>query len=341
MPRLRKRGFTLIELLVVIAIIAILVALLLPAVQAAREAARRSQCRNNLKQIGLAMHNYHGTFDKLPMLTHGVANSATPKNVQTGANLWGREWGGHSIHTLFLPYVDQAGIYEQVQWSVFWHDNPNRDLFRAQVPVYQCPSDPKVKNTRDGFNNYGASTGPNLGWEASMNRDVGMFHRRISHNFRDVVDGLANTFAFGEITVDDNDNGTFNIQKSDFVRNISLSGVNPVNPTQQQMVTYGTTCNGGTSNHRSDRGLCWGNPMMSGTGINTIVPPNWQYPNCHECSGCGSGDARGVWASRSWHAGGAHHLMGDGAVRFVAESIDFNIYQAVGSINLEDSTGDF
>jgi hypothetical protein len=72
---------------------------------------------------------------------------------------------------------------------------------------------------------------------------------------------------------------------------------------------------------------------MSGTGINTIVPPNWPLPNCHECGGCGSGDARGVWAARSRHAGGAHHLLGDGSVHFFSENIDFNLYQNLGSIN--------
>lgn len=73
--------------------------------------------------------------------------------------------------------------------------------------------------------------------------------------------------------------------------------------------------------------------MMNGTGINTVVPPNWRYPNCHDCGGCGSGDARGVWASRSRHTGGAHHLFGDGSVRFISDNIDHDVYQGIGSIN--------
>lgn len=331
--RSRIRGFTLIELLVVIAIIAILIALLLPAVQQAREAARRTQCKNNLKQIGLAMHNYNDVYGALPQLTHGVRNASA-----TGG--WGREWGGHSVHTMFLPYFEQAPLYNQINFSVFWHDNPNRDLHRTKIDGFMCPSDPKP-GANDGFNNYGASTGPNLGWEASMSRRTGFFHRRSSIRFRDVTDGLSNTIAFAEITTGDNDNGVFATERGDFVRAQSVAGLNPVKPTQAQLETYGQSCEAGISNHRSDRGLSWGNPMMSGTGVNTIVTPNWKYPNCHECTGCGSGDARGVWASRSRHTGGSQHLLGDGSVRFISENLDFNLYQSIGSINGGETVGEF
>ena len=326
----KKRGFTLIELLVVIAIIAILIALLLPAVQQAREAARRTQCRNALKQIGLAMHNYHDTHSALPHLTHGAQAGGNGANVSTSG--WGREWGGHSVHTMFLPYIDQAPLYNQIIFDRVWHDNPNRALHRNVVPAFLCPSDSPPKNANDGFNNYGASTGPNLGWEASLNRAVGMFHRRSSTRFRDVTDGMSNSIAFGEITTGDNDNGIFVLERGDFVRAQSVGGLTPVKPTRDELITYGNTCNGGTGDHRSDRGLSWGNPMMSGTGINTVAPPNCEYPNCHECGGCGSGDARGVWASRSRHTGGAHHLFGDGAVRFISENIDLPLYQNLGTI---------
>lgn len=330
-----RSAFTLIELLVVIAIIAILIALLLPAVQQAREAARRTQCRNNMKQIGLAMHNYHDAHSSFPQLTHGAQMEGT--NPVSGSG-WGREWGGASVHTMFLPFVDQTPLYNKYDFNSVWHSNangdPNRDLVRTKIPAFQCPSATPPRNVNDGFNSYGASTGPNLGWEANLTRDVGYFHRRAANKMRDVIDGTSNTIAFGEMTHGDGDNGVFVLERGDFVREQAVNGVlNPVKPTVGQLITYGNTCLTGTGNHRSDRGLSWGNPMMSGTGINTIAPPNWQYPNCHECGGCGSGDARGLWNSKSRHEGGAFHLFGDGAVRFISENIDFDVYQGLGSIN--------
>lgn len=332
--RTKRYAFTLIELLVVIAIIAILVAILLPAVQQAREAARRSTCKNNLKQIGLALHNYHDVHGALPQVTHGVRN---PSN--NGA--WGREWGGHSVHTMFLPYIEQQALYDNINFSVFWHDNPNRDLHRTRIAAFRCPSDTAPASQNDGFNNYGASTGPNLGWEANLNRKVGMFHRRSSTRFADITDGQSNTIAFAEFTLGDGDNGVFVLERGDFVRGQDVSVLDPVNPTRQQLEQFGTTCQGATGDHRSDRGLSWGNPMMSGTAVNTIVPPNWPFPNCHECTGCGSGDARGVWASRSRHAGGSQHTLGDGGVRFISENIDLLLYQSLGSIGGGETIGEF
>ena len=347
----RRSGFTLIELLVVIAIIAILVAILLPAVQQAREAARRSSCKNNLKQIGIALHNYHDTHLSLPQLVHGVGRwdatgAQTPPNgAAPGTVGWGNEWRGHSVHSQFLPFMEQTQLYEEINFNFAWHQDvgaiphTNRSTMRTKIPGFMCPSDTHPSNVDDGFNNYAASTGPNLGWEADLNRAVGMFHRRSATQFRDVLDGMSSTIAFGEITTGDNNNNANNyvIERGDFARAQGLGGVNAVKPTRAQMITYGQACLGGGGNHRSDRGLSWGNPMMSGTGMNTIVTPNWEYPNGHECGGCGSGDARGVWASRSRHAGGTHHLFGDGRVVFLSDVIDFDLYQGLGSISGDEN----
>ncbi len=343
MKRLR-RGFTLIELLVVIAIIAILVALLLPAVQQAREAARRSQCKNNLKQLGIALHNYHDTHGKFPQLTFGTEGNGTN---------WGSEWRGNSVHTMLLPFVDQAPLYNQYDLNRFWtHTNanfPNRTLGRTKVPVFQCPSDPGVITNGDGGNNYGASTGPTLGWEGDRGGPAqgiprslaGVFHRRYSNNMASIIDGTSNTIAFGEIVKGDGDNSVFRLERGDYVRATSTAGINEIKPTQDQMTTYGNSCNTGTGNHRSTSGWTWVSPMMDDTGINTIVPPNWRFPNCHDCGGCGEGDASGVWASRSFHTGGSQHCMADGAVRFVSENIDFDLYQNLGSSNQNDVVSNF
>lgn len=334
----RMRGFTLIELLVVIAIIAVLIALLLPAVQQAREAARRSQCKNNLKQLGLALHNYHDTFTRFPQLVFGTEAAA-------GANQWGSEWRGNSVHLMLLPYCDQAPVYNQYDLNRFWDANQganrNRTLGGTKIASFICPSDPTQSTADTGGNNYGVSTGPNFGWEADMTRNVGLVHRRMSNNMSSISDGTSNTIGFSEIVKGDNNNGSFSIVKGDYVRNIALTGINPVKPTRAQLETYGASCVAGQADHRSSGGLSWSSPMMDDTGVNTIVTPNWRFPNCHECAGCGEGDARGVWGTRSYHVGGVQTLMVDGAVRFISENIDFNTFQSIGSSNQNDIPGEF
>jgi len=336
--RLRRKGFTLIELLVVIAIIAVLIALLLPAVQQAREAARRSTCKNNLKQLGLALHNYHDSFNKFPQLVFGTF--AAP-----GAGQWGSEWRGNSVHTMLLPYVDQAPIYNQYNLNYYWDDtsvatNPNPALGRNKVPVYICPTDPTANTANAGGNNYGVSTGPNQGWDATMANNVGLVHRRVSNNMASITDGTSNTIAFAEIVKGDNNNGAFSIQKGDYVRNQAITW-NAIKPTRAQLETYGAACVAGQADHRSTAGLNWSSPMMDDTGVNTVAPPNWKFPNCHNCAGCGEGDANGVWASRSFHVGGVHVLLADGACKMISENIDFVLWQNIGSSNQGDQVGEF
>ena len=130
--RIQRRGFTLIELLVVIAIIAILIALLLPAVQQAREAARRTQCRNNLKQIGLALHNYHDLYNNLPPGWVGV-NAAGQPHVE-GRNGWG--WGSR-----LLPMMDQTPLYQKINFSLAFDDPANQAVQQTVISAFRCPSD--------------------------------------------------------------------------------------------------------------------------------------------------------------------------------------------------------
>lgn len=194
------RGFTLIELLVVIAIIAILIALLLPAVQQAREAARRTQCKNNLKQFGLALHNYHDTYNNFPRFVQG--------SIYDGA---GDGWRSFSAHAMILPYIDQAPLYNQINFNLnACCDNggapSNNDglLNNKKLPAFLCPSDSPPSNM-GAPNNYAVCMGPNTGFDADINggQQNGMFNRHQWVGMRDIKDGTSNTIAVSEIMTTD------------------------------------------------------------------------------------------------------------------------------------------
>jgi len=191
-----RRGFTLIELLVVIAIIAILIALLLPAVQQAREAARRSQCKNNLKQMGLALHNYHETFSILPP---GFNVDLVVANTATGNG--GLGWSGS-----ILPGIDQANVYNTIDFNADWGTGANEDACATYLSVYRCPSDTTVSHrNHDGIDarvptSYLACFSGTRGSDSESNvTDAdGVFFLNSSIRLRDITDGTTNTIAVGE-----------------------------------------------------------------------------------------------------------------------------------------------
>ncbi len=179
----RRKGFTLIELLVVIAIIAILIGLLLPAVQQAREAARRSQCKNNLKQIALALHNYESTYGMFPFGVLGTSGTSSNTNQLT-------TW-----QTLILPFADQAPLYNQYNFNVAFDNALNATNVIALIPVYKCASQTKegVIDSKFGFSHYGGNAGTTPG------ANNGIFFSISSIRFRDITDGTSNTIFTGEI----------------------------------------------------------------------------------------------------------------------------------------------
>jgi len=205
----RRRGFTLIELLVVIAIIAVLIALLLPAVQQAREAARRSQCINNLKQHGLALHNYHDTYSAFPPGWIGVQ-----ANVSHMEGPSGFAWGAHT-----LPYLDQASLYGQINFNVSLLDPTNDVARKAVLGVFRCPSDSSTDTWQLGEEgnptnilatlptaNYVGSFGTEgaedlcvaAPFPASQCRGDGMFSHNSKLRIVDITDGTSNTILLGE-----------------------------------------------------------------------------------------------------------------------------------------------
>jgi prepilin-type N-terminal cleavage/methylation domain-containing protein/prepilin-type processing-associated H-X9-DG protein len=349
-----RRGFTLIELLVVIAIIAILIALLLPAVQQAREAARRSQCKNNLKQLGIALHNYHDSFNQFPRLVFGnvKCNGASPQ-AYSGSLTWGNEWTGHSVHIMLLPFVDQAPLYNLWDMDAGLHDcttlalpaSTNGQLGRNRIPGFLCPSDLMMSGITEGQNNYVWSTGPMLGWDTTLANQVGLFQRQLSRTMRDILDGTSNTIAGSEIRKGDN-NGSLYTFGGDFCRSTAQpTPYNAVKPTIGQLQAYHALCDAtanvaAQTNVISTAGQYWASGMMYDTGFNTVAPPNPPYHSCHAGTG-GRGDGNGVWPARSRHTGGAHTVFADGAVRFISDNTDTSLYQNLGTIAGNETIGDF
>ncbi len=330
----RQHGFTLVELLVVIAIIGILIALLLPAVQAAREAARRSQCTNNLKQIGLALHNYHDVYKTFPRYSYTTTPCST--------------WEGWSAHTMLLPYVEQQAVYDTVKQLCqtatptaaveCWRDGYYTNIRRTRIQGFLCPSDSSNAGASTGNNNYPVCAGANRGWNGSNSESNGVFSRGWERAISDVRDGTSNTIMVGEHRLGDEDNGKYS--PGDVARGVGRVGPFEL-PSAAEVDQQGVACEAAMDNHHSHTGREWASGLPWQTVFNTIAPPNWKYPTCQECSGCGWGDSDGVFPARSYHPGGANHALVDGSVRFISETIDTKTYQFLGTRKGGETLGEF
>ncbi|SFI67036.1 DUF1559 domain-containing protein [Planctomicrobium piriforme] len=334
----RRSGFTLIELLVVIAIIAILIALLLPAVQQAREAARRSQCKNNLKQFGLAMHNYHDVFNTFPQ-----GNFATTQVTAGGA---GSPYFGFSAHAMLLPYMDQAPLYNQFNFNLTGTDNvtpgvsggrTNRTLANTKIAGFLCPSDRATPNTSPG-NNYVVSGGPSLWWNQGVANQVGVFNFNKPVSIRDMIDGTSNVIAVAESIKGDGTQPTTDTaaltDKSLVVRG---GGTPTISYTTTPFATQATLdaaspTYSASAGHNGVSRLDWVIGTLGQTVFNTLASPNYTRPDSIVCTGCTAYDNTGVFSARSKHVGGTHTLLGDGSVRFFSENFDLTNWQRLGHI---------
>lgn len=312
-PRGVRSGFTLVELLVVIAIIGILVGLLLPAVQSAREAARRMQCGNNLKQLGLAMHNYESTFKRFP-----------PGNM---AGLWSN---GISVHARLLPYIEQANSYVLVDFN-YAYNHPNNDRARVQqVSTFLCPSDisGNLPAALGGKNNYYANAGTSLmaGAPPTDPSDPnfgllppnGIFFRDSRIGPRDILDGLSFTAAFSEKLLGDGNNG-IGTANSDTFR----PGTFPATPDAAVADCFAVNVSDLSKQGVSNVGAPWLWAYHSTTMYYHIAPPNTRS--------CMYPPGRIMTTAGSRHPGGVQVLLCDGSVQFQSQTLDIQVWRGLGT----------
>lgn len=303
---MHRRGFTLIELLVVIAIIAVLIALLLPAVQQAREAARRTQCKNNMKQLGLAMHNYHDTYRVFP--PGWIAVDPATRAMSAHEGLSGFGWG-----TMILPQIDQSALYNQLNLNLAVNDPANLPHIKTILPAFVCPSDTAPRQTWEieeegspgtvlaelATANYiaafgteeldGCENAPGTAPVSAQGQCIGdgtLYHNsRIG--IRDITDGTSSTIFIGERKTKPQD-GWWS----------TWSGMVPEGEEAFQRIL-------GSLDH----------------------PPNHPAQHLDDFS--------------SYHVGGSQFLLADGHVRFVSENIDRLLYQSLGTIQGGETVGEF
>jgi prepilin-type N-terminal cleavage/methylation domain-containing protein len=326
---LRRPAFTLVELLVVIAIIGVLVALLLPAVQAAREAARRSSCANNLKQLGLALHNYHDTYNAFPARQGGSGNRCDGELEPCDSN-WNHMRMRMSGIVPLLPYIEQQPLYDAISMNDSQGTGPfgpppwfnHYTWRRVAISTIRCPSDNYRRPLGQTQSvNYRFSAGDSIGINAGANpvpgfgesnQSRGMFTLYGYRRMADITDGLSNTVAMSERMVAQPNLWSV---RSAVALNVAMTSPADCGVLRGQGDRYLD----GTSLGMGDSGARWGDGAMYFAGFNTMLPPN--SPACNT----GNDGAHwnwGVWSPSSNHPGGVHVLLGDASVRFMSETVD-------------------
>jgi prepilin-type N-terminal cleavage/methylation domain-containing protein/prepilin-type processing-associated H-X9-DG protein len=368
--RSRPSGFTLVELLVVIAIIGILVALLLPAVQAAREAARRMQCSNNLKQFGVALHNYHDTYKAFPPRRGGTAGG-------NNAARFDGNYDRKSAFVFLLAFLEQqpmadiiaAGNVTDTNGNVIWpmgpagwYGNANWIPWRTQLQVVLCPSDKPILGGNNAKNSYafcigdspGDLTNTVNGWNRNNPTNRGVFTGSLRcRRIADITDGTSNTVGMSE-RVWGNNLGIVAASGHD-VRTATAINVPAVltGPGACLATAQGKQFIPGTQ-IKARFGALWTDGQAERVGFTTILPPN--NPSCVTEANGNADSPGGVLNAASYHPGGVMILLMDGSVRFAGETIDvgnkaapyvlqgpspYGVWGALGSIDGGEPPADF
>lgn len=342
-----RRAFTLVELLVVIAIIGVLVALLLPAVQTAREAARRTQCTNNLKQLGLGIHNFHDASNLFPFNYQLIGTNA---------------WEAASAHYAILPYIEQGNVHSQFQiptsalpgmalgtaptgavgnatmWANSWNGPMN-----TRIKSFICPSaqkaPPRAVSWGGPGSNYGWCTGSRVQVVWVGEAFNGIIAYQNPRRMKDVTDGLSSTLLASEFL---NGRG-LSTGAATYPFDVFYAGDAPFNAvknkdyaTEAELTAIGTAARSmAGGGFLGNNGGNWAWYAAGHSSLTTAAPPNWQYPTAGgACCPGGSHDwTNGVIPARSLHPGGVNAVMGDGSVRFANNNVDLLTWQFTGARN--------
>jgi prepilin-type processing-associated H-X9-DG protein len=299
------------------AVVGVLIALLLPAVQKAREAARRIQCNNNLKQIGLALHNYETNLGTFP-----AGRTSFP-------HLW-------SSLAQILPYLEGSQRFNAINFSfpAIPIANPtainlvpvNTTATASVVGMFLCPSDSAIQwNLNFGPTNYvgnagtGSINGGSFRIDAGAQKPEGVFYDVECVRVRDIIDGTINTVAFSETTRGHGQNTT-GPRPADVRTQFALLGGSGTDTTE-------ATCAAATQ-WIGDRGSEWARGSFFMAAYNHFYPPNSRIADCSN-----TGRAKAIGTARSWHDAGVHVLLCDGHVRFISENVDITVWRAISTRN--------